>query len=1331
MRKVLFVLIFCVSVFQLRSQILLTQSFDATSFPPTGWTTATGGTGSTRAAWSRVANGANPSNTPHSGAGQAKLNGYDAQNGTATLITPALNFAFSSGFVQVSVWMYRENTLPGAAYTSEGVNVSVNNTASLAGATSLGFIPRNRASTPAESANGWYQYSFLVPALFNGTSNYVVFSGISAYGNNFYIDDIDVSHFDPCNGAPNAGTAFAPGDSICASSPLLLNDTNINLAGVTFQWQSAPAGTGNWTNIAGATTVPYTLNSGITAPTSFRLNVTCTGSAQSSTSNSITVGLKAFFNCYCNSASSQFSVEDNIGQVTIGTQFANPATPPTPLTANPAAVARYTDYTSLGPVNVVPGGNMPFTATQINSNNYWVCGLGVFGDFNHNSSFSDPGETIFAPMAGTAAASSPTFTGTLAIPATALPGITRIRFVLVERTLAITPCATYNWGETEDYLVNVISPMPPAPAVSSNTPVCEGAPITISASIPSYYPDPTYTLSGPGIAPMTNTTGIFTIPASACRNSGAFSVIVTSQGLTSAAASTDVVVNCVPAISVAGITAPANCLVNDGFFDVNGLSPATRYSLYFRRFGSSPLLSRSLTADAAGTVRVTGLAPGSYDSIYVVTPAGCASNAVTQAVVIPTPNPPQAPQIIVSPYPICQGNTVTLLVSNPVANGHYSWTGPGPYSDTGRSIQIPNFNPSATGTYSVVVTVDGCSSAPTTANLNLLSPTPRPVRNNVTYCQYEPAVPMTAQTISGYFVEWFDTCSSGVACNNGIRSRNSTISNPNPPTPDPTVPGIVMWLVRQTAPNGCPSGFDSVYVRVVPKPLPPVPAKSTDSVCQYAVVGPLTVQGSNVKWFTTPTGGVGSSAAPTPSTLVPGTYHFYASQTSPEGCESDRTQVTVIVRQKPEPPVVTSPVNLCQGDPVHQLNAIGQNLHWYALPNGGTGVTAAPVISTNYEDSFFHFVTQTVNTCESDRALIASYVRYKPNGVITAGSQSVCENTVDTFYYYGNGRPDAEYVWFAPLSSQLTSGQQTPGPVVIRFDTAGTSTVQLIINNKGCISRLLAAPITVRPLPELSFVNRQDACADELIKVGMTRAEAGVSGYQWDFGPDATIVYGETRTAGPFGVRYPRAGHYQVTAAATKNGCTSVPKVQDVFVHNRPAAKISYAYRNGTPLDQFCASDTLHLSVQSAPDGATYHWTPSAYFQDRRDTLNSEVSAVVGRSSYVHVAVKDAFGCEATDSLYVPTKPCCGVYFPNAFTPASNIERNRIFRPITTGIHRINSFRVMNRWGQVIWETTSSGAGWDGTFRGVPQDMGTYYFYINYRCEDKNVEDQGELILIR
>ena len=60
------------------------------------------------------------------------------------------------------------------------------------------------------------------------------------------------------------------------------------------------------------------------------------------------------------------------------------------------------------------------------------------------------------------------------------------------------------------------------------------------------------------------------------------------------------------------------------------------------------------------------------------------------------------------------------------------------------------------------------------------------------------------------------------------------------------------------------------------------------------VAFPLTATGTNLMWYTVPTGGTGSSIAPTPLTNTVGTTSYYVSQNT--GCEGPRSEIKVIVR---------------------------------------------------------------------------------------------------------------------------------------------------------------------------------------------------------------------------------------------------------------------------------------------------------------------------------------------------------------------------------------------------------------------------------------------------
>ena len=127
---------------------------------------------------------------------------------------------------------------------------------------------------------------------------------------------------------------------------------------------------------------------------------------------------------------------------------------------------------------------------------------------------------------------------------------------------------------------------------------------------------------------------------------------------------------------------------------------------------------------------------------------------------------------------------------------------------------------------------------------------------------------------------------------------------------------------------------------------------------------------------------------------------------------------------------------------------------------------------------------------------------------------------------------------------------------------------------------------------------------------------------------------------------------------------------------------------------------------------------------------NSTVSAIVDYPGYVKLTVTDPFGCSATDSLRLNPKPCCEVLFPNAFTPNGDTH-NDVFRPIFKGYHNFHVFRIVNRWGQTVFETSNSNGAWDGNYNGVPQDMGVYYYYLKYDCGGGTQEAKGDVTLVR
>lgn len=86
---------------------------------------------------------------------------------------------------------------------------------------------------------------------------------------------------------------------------------------------------------------------------------------------------------------------------------------------------------------------------------------------------------------------------------------------------------------------------------------------------------------------------------------------------------------------------------------------------------------------------------------------------------------------------------------------------------------------------------------------------------------------------------------------------------------------------------------------------------------------------------------------------------------------------------------------------------------------------------------------------------------------------------------------------------------------------------------------------------------------------------------------------------------------------------------------------------------------------------------------------------------------------------------------PNAFAPEGTF--NTIFRPVTFFVDRGGySFRIFNREGSCLFETTNPMAGWDGRYKGKLQPEGVYVYEIRYISSQGYDEQQsGIVVLIR
>lgn len=494
---------------------------------------------------------------------------------------------------------------------------------------------------------------------------------------------------------------------------------------------------------------------------------------------------------------------------------------------------------------------------------------------------------------------------------------------------------------------------------------------------------------------------------------------------------------------------------------------------------------------------------------------------------------------------------------------------------------------------------------------------------------------------------------------------------------------------------------------------------------QYCLNEPfeaLDVHGQTVRWYYIPTGGSPIPVTPTFNTTTPNSIEYYASQVV-NGCESgERTRIFFSSAPKPSKPTVTTPLIYCENDMANQLSASGEDLKWYYSQQGGVPSSIAPVPGTSVQTTQDYYVTQTIDGCESDRAKVEVTVTFRPNGLILPSDNDICAGDSISIGYYGSAFPNSAYRWEFPLFSNRLSGLEQ-GPITLQFDSAGRYSIFLSVGEGFCYSQRYEEVINVKPIPKANILAKEDLCLGQTDLITVSYYTPTIDSFLWDFNGGEVSHYATDQ--GPFGVLWYSAGTKIITLKLVDEECSAT--VSDtVEVHEKPDARIIAA--NYTPGELACASDSIKLSAGTVEPTSSYAWSPANFFRGNSDI--PVTYAKIDFTAYIKLRVEDEFGCYATDSLLIETKPCCDLTFPTAFTPDNN-GRNDRFHALTKGNFDVKTFKVMNRYGQVIFEGRDINKGWDGTFNGEPQDMNTYYWFISYVCNGETIEQSGDVVLVR
>ncbi len=320
-----------------------------------------------------------------------------------------------------------------------------------------------------------------------------------------------------------------------------------------------------------------------------------------------------------------------------------------------------------------------------------------------------------------------------------------------------------------------------------------------------------------------------------------------------------------------------------------------------------------------------------------------------------------------------------------------------------------------------------------------------------------------------------------------------------------------------------------------------------------------------------------------------------------------------------------------------------------------------------------------------------------------------CDSLFATFTTTGTLLPTTEFLWdFGDgTTSTLTDPTHT-------YTEPGEYIVTLVVTDPSSCNGIDTVTYIINYLYEFNqgFVADVTGCLP--VNATFTSNFTGGDTYIWDFG-DGTTGTGETTTH-VYGV----PGVYEVMLITFNCGIPDTA-IQPIIVDDLPVA-----YFDDDPY--FIIANTTVTFTNLSTNAVTYEWT----FSDGGSSTEVNATHVFTEiGSYdVCLTATNSNGCSDTYCRTVEAEADGAVDIPTGFTPNGDGVNDILFVK-GFGIAEMN-LMIFNRWGELVFQTNDYKVGWDGSYRGLQQEMEVYVYTLTGTFADGVTFDKkGNITLLR
>jgi gliding motility-associated-like protein len=445
-----------------------------------------------------------------------------------------------------------------------------------------------------------------------------------------------------------------------------------------------------------------------------------------------------------------------------------------------------------------------------------------------------------------------------------------------------------------------------------------------------------------------------------------------------------------------------------------------------------------------------------------------------------------------------------------------------------------------------------------------------------------------------------------------------------------------------------------------------------------------------------------------------GSYTVKLVATSNNGCADSTTRSVTV---NPKPTVDFSINNNAQCLNVNQFvfnnNATissGTLTHVWDFGNGITSPLLSPTYTYPAAGVYtVKLVSVSAEGCR-DSSSRSVTVHAMPVGTLTPPATNLlCDGGVvllsalggNTYQWYLNG---------GALAGAINATHSANQP--------GLYTVNVISQN-GCVSPAsgsVTLQLVVKPTVNFTYNKYCAGFATQFTNQSNT-ANSNIVTYNWSFGAGQ----GTSQLENPTYI-FPTAGTYNVSLTVTPVACPSLAtSISKPVTAVAPPANQRYVALNAIE------NRDLALSARTY-SGATYLWSPATGLSSA--LVAEPVFNYTAETEYV-ITITTGIGCVIKDTQLVRIFKAKEIYVPKGFSPNGDGNNDKIF-PRLVGVRTLTYFKVFNRWGQLIYQTSNTNEGWDGTFRGVKQPMETFVWMAEGIDIDNNtIKRTGTFLLIR